>query len=389
VKPHSLPIAAVAELCAIAASHSGYREDALPRASIEAAAHARLRKGQSLDEVLHAARSEDPELIAALLSSISVGETYFFRQPEHFALIATELAPRWKKEGRTPIRAWSAGCSTGEEAYALAACLKASLPGQSFEVLGTDVAEKSVIVAREGSYGDWSVRESGPPLYPVVFREHDRWQVLPELAQYVSFEVHNLLSPPPPGRFDLVLCRNVLVYFSEPAQHTVVQNFASALTEGGAMLLAALDVSGPPPGFQRIGLAEHNAFVKAAAGARSTKAIPRPRSSPSTATATPDPVAIHLRALQFVERKQHQAAERVLQELSRVSPEYLPGLLERALHAARVGEWSRAAKLMRELLGRTDTLKPDEMVAGPEPLPVSFFRASAEAFLTRREDLKP
>jgi chemotaxis protein methyltransferase CheR len=393
VKPPPLPRAVLRELCSIAAHHSGWREEALPQTSIEASIQAQVRAGQPLPALLAAAREGDPETIAALLTAVSIGETYFFRHPDHFSVIATELAPRFRRDGRMPVRAWSAGCSTGEEAYAVAACLRASLGDVPFDVLGTDVVERSVVTAREGSYGDWSVRDSGPQLWPVVSREGSRWQVSPELAQHVRFEVHNLLAPPPLGNFDVVLCRNVMVYFTPEAQAAVIRSFASVIRPGGAMLLGSLDAAQPPPGFRRLGRPELNVFEKPYAHER---LVPRasqagytlPAAPVVTAPAPADPVALHVKALQFVERKQHPAAERLLNELDQLAPNYLPGLLERALQSARTGQWARAAGLMRELLQRTEHRGLEEVVAGPEPLPVSFYRASAEAFLARRE-VKP
>jgi hypothetical protein len=287
---------------------------------------------------------------------------------------------------------WSAGCSTGEEAYAVAACLRATLREVPFDVLGTDVVERSVITAREGSYGDWSVRESGPQLWPVVSREGNRWQVSPDLAQHVRFDVHNLLAPPPEADFDIVLCRNVMVYFTPEAQQQVIRSFASVIRPGGAMLLGSLDTASPPPGLRRLGRPELNVFERPYAH---EKLVPRASQihymlppEPPPAPAPPDPVGLHVKALQFVERKQHPAAERLLNELAHLSPDYLPGLLERALQSARTGQWARASGLMRELLVRTEHRSLEEVVAGPEPLPVSFYRASAEAFLARREATK-
>ena len=97
----------------------------------------------------------------------------------------------------------------------------------------------------------------------------------------------------------------------------------------------------------------------------------------------PEPVALHLRALVHIERGEKKVAERALDELTRAVPDYVPGILERALLHVRSGEPSAASSLMREVLRRTDKLPPDEMLAGPEPLPVAFYRDSARTFLRR------
>jgi hypothetical protein len=99
--------------------------------------------------------------------------------------------------------------------------------------------------------------------------------------------------------------------------------------------------------------------------------------------ATPgfDPVRLHLRALVFIEQGQRRSAESALLELHSVAPTYLPGLLERALLHVRYGEAAKAGELMRDIFKRTETLPPDMMLAGPEELPVSYYRACAQAFL--------
>jgi hypothetical protein len=95
----------------------------------------------------------------------------------------------------------------------------------------------------------------------------------------------------------------------------------------------------------------------------------------------PEPVALHLRALVHIERGEKKRAATELTELAREVPEYVPGILERALLHVRMGEPRAAASLMREVLRRTEKLPADEMLPGPEPLPVSFYRDSAQTFL--------
>ncbi|MGZ6124300.1 MAG: CheR family methyltransferase, partial [Myxococcales bacterium] len=95
----------------------------------------------------------------------------------------------------------------------------------------------------------------------------------------------------------------------------------------------------------------------------------------------PEPVALHLRALVHIERGERKRAQQELSDLARQVPEYVPGILERALLHVRLGEKSAATSLMREVLKRTENLPVDDLLPGPEPLPVSFYRDSAETFL--------
>jgi len=157
---------ALDQLIAFAAEWTGFSRDAiLPDAVRRAAAGL-----GAPEEVLQRAAARETAVVHALCQAVSVGETFFFRHPEHFRWIASSLLPELLDGGRRSIDAWSAGCATGEEAYSIAACLLDLLPWPrtvSVEVLGTDLLERNLVVARTGEYGAWSRRPSGPVLHPV------------------------------------------------------------------------------------------------------------------------------------------------------------------------------------------------------------------------------
>jgi chemotaxis methyl-accepting protein methylase len=386
-------------LSAYAASWTGFSPGAIHPDAIRKAARARLLSGVTQEELLQQAAAGNPQLVAAFLRVVSVGETYFFRHPEHFTFLATEFLPGFVASRPEVIRAWSAGCATGEETYSLAACLQGSTSGTAtrVEVLGTDLLEHNVQVAREAVYGQWSMRASGPVLYPlfqVVAKQ--RVRINESVREVTRFLTHNLLSPPPERTgFHVIFCRNVLVYFSADAIERVCTNLVSALAPGGVLIFSTMDVSAPPPGLVRVSSPELNIFVRPMAHPPEPKKAPRKatpisipaeppaqRPSPKVATNRPtEPVAIHLRALVFIERGQRRNAERVLAELARAAPDYLPGILEQALLHVRTGNPRLATELMRDILRRTESLPPEMSVAGPENLPVEYYRATAQAFL--------
>ncbi|HEY3444842.1 MAG TPA: CheR family methyltransferase [Myxococcales bacterium] len=393
---------------------TGFDERAVREESLRAALAPLLAAGESPGSILERAGSNDRELMDLLSQAALVGESYFFRQPEHFQFVAATLAPAWASEGRF-VRAWCAGCSTGEEAYSLAAILEAA-GVRRFQVLGTDLLARNVGHAREGLYGPWSLRPGGPLLcdpFQPGSSARDGWRVRRELRERTEFRVHNLLSAAPdPGRFDLVFCRNVLIYFSPASSARVRALLAGALAEGGALVFAAMDVASPPPGLVRRGPPEHQIYVRPGPGSdsqatpplgpaapmarpprrrvvvRGSGAYPPPR-VPLAAAAEPaassrkeiDPVATHVRALGLLERGERVAAERLLADLRAAAPGYVPGLLESALLCAREGRKSAAVALMREVLERTFALPGDDTLDGPEPLPAGFYASAARAFL--------
>lgn len=208
------------------------------------------------DGCLKAARAlamEGPEFLArlyagearcvtALVEASVVAETYFFRHPEQFELLRAELLV---PAGERPLAAWSAGCATGEEAYSVAmAMLAAGRGSQADRVVATDVSARSLRVAREGAYGPWSLRKLDPGVRrrwfdPPSGREA---RVVPVVRERVEFRVHNLLRDPPPAEaFDLVVCRNVLIYFDPPTAAAVAAKLLSAVRPGGLLLLGPVE----------------------------------------------------------------------------------------------------------------------------------------------------
>jgi chemotaxis protein methyltransferase CheR len=254
-----------------------------------------LRAGDAA-ALLEAALRGDASLVHPLAQAAMVGETYLFRHPEHFQLLLERTLPALLGRGATALRAWSAGCASGEEAYSLAGVLKAAAeraarerggPPASVEVVGTDLSEAALASARAAVYGEWSVRPAGPHLVPVLeplpkgAEKGARRTVLPELRALCRFQPHNLLATPPEalGTFDVIFCRNVLCYFERDMARTVAAHLASVLRPGGLLAFAAVDVDGVPPGLVPWGEGEVQLFTRPLPGA--AHATPQsPRAAP-------------------------------------------------------------------------------------------------------------
>jgi chemotaxis methyl-accepting protein methylase len=370
-----------------AARWTGFSRDAILPDAIRRAVHS-LRADPG--EVLARSAAHDPAVVHALCQAVSVGETFFFRHPDQFRWVAQEWIPELFAAKRSGVRAWSAGCATGEEAYSIAACLLDTMPhSASVEVLGTDLLERNVSAAREALYGAWSRRPSGPQLHP-LFREEagGKARIEERVRQVTRFHLHNLLEQAPAGPFDLVFCRNVLVYFSPEAVRVAVQHLVEVLAPGGAVLFGPMDLPETPRGLALAGPPELQIYRRPEAAPRPrarqpapVKDIPPPPLPARPRIPPPEPVALHLRALVHIERGEKAVAQRALADLCMQVPDYVPGILERALLHVRQGERAAAAQLMREVLRRTERLPLDEELPGPEPLPVRFYRESAATFL--------
>jgi chemotaxis protein methyltransferase CheR len=171
---------------------------------------------------------------------VVVKETYFYRHPEQVELVTSLLAE--VPPGR-PISAWSAGCATGEEAWTLAMALHdAGRRGGPDRVLGTDISARALVVARAGRYRAWSLRGLPASLRSLHFTPGaGEVEVLEARRAPVRFASHNLLGPPPGGPFDLVACRNVLLYLRPAAARTVLARLHAALRPGGLLVLGPLE----------------------------------------------------------------------------------------------------------------------------------------------------
>lgn len=183
------------------------------------------------------------EVVEALLNN----ETYFFRDRLMFDLLASEVLPDLaaKRAGSKRLSIWSAGCSTGQEALSLA-MLFADQParwrGWRIDILGTDVSGSAVESARRGLYTQFEIQRGlGVTQMLRWFNETaEGWRPRAELRRPVRFERRNVLdAPPEPGRFDLVLCRNVLLYFPHDNRTKAFARLAEATAEGGWLMIGA------------------------------------------------------------------------------------------------------------------------------------------------------
>jgi chemotaxis protein methyltransferase CheR len=183
------------------------------------------------------------QVVEALLNN----ETYFFRDRAMFDQLSATVLPELarKRERTRRLTIWSVGCSTGQEAYSLA-MLFAEQPARwrewTIEIIGTDVARSVVAAAREGNFSQFQIQRGLGVAQMVSFFEETRtgWRATEALRKMVRFETHNLLDQSPePGRFDLVLCRNVLLYFDRATRERAFLRLASALAPDGLLMLGA------------------------------------------------------------------------------------------------------------------------------------------------------
>lgn len=185
----------------------------------------------------------DPALIKDIVEAMTTNETSFFRDSRPFELFQDTVLTymRSKRTHLQTIRIWCAACSSGQEPYTLAIVLKElekQYPGWKFEILATDLSSDILEQAREAKYSQFEVQRGLPIqlLMKYFTQQGDKWQLNDTIRKMVRFEEFNLLTPMHKlGRFDVVLCRNVLIYFDDETKTKVLESIAQQL-QGDAFL---------------------------------------------------------------------------------------------------------------------------------------------------------
>ena len=187
-----------------------------------------------------------PEEVERLRQALTINVTQFYRNPEAWRRLTEELSGiAWQQ--RTAWSAWSAGCASGEEAYTLAMVLseaRGSQPPAVIRVDGTDVDPDCLQVARAGRYPERALAEVPPEVRDRwIAAQGDQREVVPGLRSRVRFHQHDLgREAPPAAPYDVITCRNVLIYFERASQERVLERFFSALRPGGLLLLGKVEM---------------------------------------------------------------------------------------------------------------------------------------------------
>jgi chemotaxis protein methyltransferase CheR len=301
-----------------------------------------------------------------LTGRLTNNESYFFRDKGQMALLRDRILPELiaRNRDRRSLRLWSAGCSTGEEAYSLAILVEELLPhrgaasGAPWEILilGTDLDASALQVARQGIYSAWSFRTMESTRQQRWFQRRETgWQVTEECRAMVSFRRCNLAKDSFPSarlgidEMDLILCRNVFIYFAPAAVSVVLPKFARTLREGGYLMTGHAETLG-----QLVEPLTKRQFPESVVYQRVRKATARGRTSEDSAARSSHSAPVHAPAPRHL-----PAADQTRQQTSTVpamEPKDTPqssgvGLNERALSEAetlyRVGDNSGVIRVLR------------------------------------------
>jgi chemotaxis protein methyltransferase CheR len=230
---------------------AGLAFDDSRRESLAFSVHERMRAAGCTDVASYlelVAGTTGADERQALLDEVTIPETHFFRNPPQIRALRKYVLPELLKQAAATrrLRIWSAGCSTGEEPYTIAMLLRELLPSSSrwdIKVIASDISTRALSAARRGRYGDRAFVMTDPvdlQRFFVLDTEAGCYEVREELKELIEFRHHNLVTEAPPvgpGELDLLLCRNVTIYFDRDTTRSLMQRFHTSLRDGGYLFL--------------------------------------------------------------------------------------------------------------------------------------------------------
>lgn len=298
-----------------------------------------------------------------LIEKTLVHETYFFRHK----LLWQELGERFlktlyaKNRGRK-LRMWSAGCSTGEEAYTLGIVANEALPADSYEIVATDISTNVLREAKSATYGGRTLKQVSPKLLNRYFGSDkgpsNSFLLDHKIRDNVRFYKQNLVRDPipPPGQFDLILCRHVLMYMDEDSANSVVDTFTRALRQDGTLILTAVEALLPPP--QSLAI-----FPTSGGSAYHLSAAPPPVVFPAAPETEPkvtrrEPQKFH------APKRRREEPPKVSAKAPEVSTERIDRFLRQSIIAADRGEYDQAYDKVSEALDMDPMLAEGHFLVG-------------------------
>jgi chemotaxis protein methyltransferase CheR len=201
----------------------------------------RMKHGFSTFDEYWKALDSNRSLLNEFLDRMTINVSEFYRNPSRWEVLQKRFLPEMLKGGGR-IKIWSAACSTGEEPYTLAMILSELGATQRASLLATDLDINVLNKAKEGMYLERSIRDVPASCKKNFFKQQDgAYVIADELKRHIQFKQQNLLHDPFDTSFDLIVCRNVMIYFTEEAKHLLYHKFAKALKPGGLLFVGSTE----------------------------------------------------------------------------------------------------------------------------------------------------
>lgn len=211
-----------------------------------------LRNNRGFDnfDTYYRAIMSDTDLLKEFINRITINVTEFYRNPKRWDILKEKILPLITKN-QSSINIWSAACSSGEEPYTLAIILTEHFPHINTNILATDIDENILKLAKQGIYNEMSMKDLPKYYIQKYFKQENGLYYLDEkIKRKVTFKKHDLLQDQYPKNQDLIVCRNVLIYFTDKAKNMIYKNFSDALVEKGILFVGSTEQIFNPSQYQ-------------------------------------------------------------------------------------------------------------------------------------------
>lgn len=201
----------------------------------------RDKRGYKNFKEYYDAISRERELLDEFLDRITINVTEFYRNYKRWEVLEKQIIPNLLKSGRK-LKIWSAACSTGEEPYTLAMVFSKFMPLSQISILATDIDSNVIERAKVGFYPERSMVEVPEEMKKKYFtKDGSGYKINDEVKRTVTFKKHNLLEDTYPSEYDLIVCRNVLIYFTEEAKDSIFTKFSKSLRKDGILFVGSTE----------------------------------------------------------------------------------------------------------------------------------------------------
>ncbi|MCR4695012.1 MAG: protein-glutamate O-methyltransferase CheR [Pseudobutyrivibrio sp.] len=184
----------------------------------------------------------DKNIFDEFVNFLTINVSEFYRNPEQWELLTKEFIPELMAHSGQNLKIWSAACSTGDEPYSLVMALSEHMPLNKIKIYATDLDKQVIATAKVGLYNDKSVANVPAHLKKKFFTQvGNSFQISEDVKRCVEFKEHNLLKDQYPSNYDMIVCRNVLIYFTDEAKEEVYRKFAASLRDDGILFIGSTE----------------------------------------------------------------------------------------------------------------------------------------------------
>lgn len=214
-------------------------------------------KAQSYDEYVHLLHT-DKEKFDQFINFLTINVSEFYRNPEQWKFLDEEVFPALIKQFGSNLKIWSAACSTGDEPYSLVMALSKHVPLNQIHIIATDIDKQVLEKARVGLYNEKSIESVPDDLKRKYFTQVGKsYKISDEIKKHVEFREHNLLRDPYPSGCHLIVCRNVVIYFTEEAKDEIYRKFYDSLAKDGMLFIGSTEQI---MNYRELNLKRHQSF---------------------------------------------------------------------------------------------------------------------------------